>query len=255
MELTYSCPNHLLQQAEACLDPQERAQRRREKLATDNMKLVYRVATRIARRIPNHFPFDDLVGAGMVGLMDAAHKYDPHHGIRFESYAEFRVKGAILDQLRVVDPAPREMRKKIKQFKEIVREQEVLSGGPPEEEVIRARMQITAAELNEIKSVMERTHTVRLDDLTEFSGGDVLPDTATPGPYEVKDYKELLTQLQESIKALPERNQILLSLYYKEELNMKEIGQVLGITESRVSQLRSESLRRLKQIMTEKRDG
>ncbi|MBN2722547.1 MAG: FliA/WhiG family RNA polymerase sigma factor [Deltaproteobacteria bacterium] len=221
----------------------------RDLLAKEHIFLVYRVASRTARKIPSHYPFDDLVGAGMVGLMDAVGKFNPELGIKFESYAEFRIKGSILDSLRTSDPLSRESRRKIREISEARRDLENKLGREATDDEICDTIGIELNDLYEINSLALSATTVDFDSLSEISGSDVIPDPEMPSPQEVQDYKELLERLSDAIARLPERLGLVLSLYYHEELNMKEIGAVLGITESRVSQLRTEALAKLKVIM------
>jgi len=220
-------------------------------LAVKHMSLVYKVASRIARRLPSHVEMDDLVGSGMIGLMDAVSKFDPQYGVKFESYAEFRIKGAILDQLRVIDPASRDIRKDIKLYKASYKKLEGVLGRTPKDVEIQQDMGITQKKYDQIQKWIKRMQFVDFYTLSTVSGPDVLPGDKSEDPYDVKNYKELLEKLEESIKELPEKLQLVLSLYYKEELNLKEIGNVLNLTESRVSQLRSEALKKLKKKLSE----
>ncbi|MBU1220543.1 FliA/WhiG family RNA polymerase sigma factor [Myxococcota bacterium] len=223
----------------------------KDRLAKEHIYLVYRVASRTARKIPSHYPFDDLVGAGMIGLMDAVGKFNPELGIKFESYAEFRIKGTILDSLRTSDPLSRESRRRIRELTEAKRELENRLGREVSDDELCDVLSMDISDLHEITSLAMSSNTVDFDSLSEISGADNIPDPDMPTPHEVSDYKDLIERLSSAIARLPDRLATVLSLYYHEELNMKEIGAVLGITESRVSQLRTEALAKLKTIMEE----
>ena len=223
----------------------------RDRLILQYAPLVKYVAGRVRSGLPNSVEAADLVSYGMFGLIDAIDKFDTGREIKFETYAISRIRGAIIDELRSLDWVPRSVRSKAKDLEKAHAELEVELGHAPSENQLAERMGITRAELGKIMSKLSVTNVVALDDLSHGGGddggnrmtlGDLLEDPRTPDPETEFETEEMKVILAEQIAGLPEREKIVLTLYYYERLTLAEIGSVLGVTESRVSQIHSKSL-------------
>src|SRR5262249_51531045 len=193
--------------------------------ASRYLPLIQRVARRLVRRLPRHVDVEDLISAGVLGLADAITKYDPRKQIDFEKYAEWRIKGAMLDELRAADPMTRDQRRGINEVKEAVRKLEAkLSRAPEATEVARA-LKISLDELRERQECMEVSSVVHLDGFGGQAGEAHSPGTVAVGTEE-------RAELARAMATLPERLRSVLQLYYHGDLSLKEIGLKLGVTES-----------------------
>ena len=223
----------------------------RERILMEQLPQVRYIARRIHERLPRHVPFEDLVHAGVVGLIDALSKFDQTKHVQFSSYAKFRIRGAILDSLRELDWSPRELRRKGREVEEAYNQISVQLGRTPNEnDLARAlglrldELQSLLAELDslEIGSLrVESAHSGKEEDLA-----DSVAAKQEETPFFLCLRSELRHLLADAIAELPEKEQRVLSLYYFEELTMKEVGAVLGIGESRVSQIHSLAMVRLR---------
>jgi len=225
----------------------------RERLILTYAPLVKYVAGRIGSGLPAHVDDGDLVSYGLLGLISAIERYDPDRDIKFETYAIARIKGAIIDELRALDWVPRSVRSRAREIERAISELEAKLGSAPDDEQIAARIGITVEELEESLSDIARSSIAALDELWSVSGEgdqisllDTLEDTAGPRPADALDETELRETLADAIARLPEREKLVITLYYYEELPLREIGEVLGVTESRVSQLHTKAILRLK---------
>ena len=204
------------------------------------LPFVRRIAGRIARRLPQSVDMDDLVSAGTVGLMEALERYDPAGGRKFETYAEFRVKGAILDELRRNDPLNRAAR--IAQNQIAAKTARLTSeyGRPPETEEVAAAFKTSVGDFMGRMSQLRDLRVVSMDMNTlQSSEGE-------PTQEELVHRKQIVNLVKGSIGKLGRRQQLVLSLYYVEELTQAQIGQILGVSESRVCQILSEIVKRLR---------
>jgi RNA polymerase sigma factor for flagellar operon FliA len=215
--------------------------------------MIKYVANRIAMRLPPHIEVDDLISVGVLGLMDAISKYDSSRGAKFKTYAEFRVRGAILDELRAMDWVPRSIRQKASNVDKVVQGlQSKLSRAPEDEEVAKEM----GLSLDQFHNTLNETKSVPIFSLEDLgiakeSGEqqsllDCLAGKADADPQTQIRLIELKEIIAKAIDALPEKERLMVSLYYYEELTMKEIGAVLEITESRVSQIHSKAVYRLR---------
>lgn len=215
--------------------------------------MIKYVANRIAMRLPPHIEVDDLISVGVLGLIDAIQKYDPSRGAKFKTYAEFRVRGAILDELRSMDWVPRSVRQKAASMEVVVQKLQSQLGRPPEDDEVAAEMGLDMDEffnaLNETRSMP----VLSLEDLgiAKDSGEqqsllDCLAGKGDTDPQTQLRLTELKDIIAKAIDQLPEKERLMISLYYYEELTMREIGEVLSITESRVSQIHSKAVFRLR---------
>ena len=212
--------------------------------------LVRKVATRIARRLPSHVRYEDLVGAGIVGLMQAAQRYDAKKVTRaFEQFAEFRIKGAIYDELRRRDLMSRDARTEAKKHGRAVQGLNAKLGLEPEEHEVAQEVGIDTEALRETFAKLIPVRVVSTDDSASW---DV---EAGPSPLEAFEKGELRQKLASAIAKLSERQQQVLSLYYMEDCTLKQIGELLGVSESRVCQVIGEITIRLRALMGVKADA
>ncbi len=224
----------------------------REEVIKQYSPMIKYVANRIAMRLPPHIEMDDLVSVGVLGLIDAITKYDPTRGAKFKTYAEFRVRGAILDELRSMDWVPRSVRQKASNVDSVVQKLQSKLGRPPEDEEVAGEMGISLDQffdtLNETKSMPVLSleglgiakETGEQQSLLDCLAGK--GDTDPQTQIRLNELKEIIAQ---AIDTLPEQARLMISLYYYEELTMKEIGAVLDVTESRVSQIHSKAVFKL----------
>ncbi len=222
----------------------------RDLLLMEHLPTVRYLARRIHERLPQHVELDDLVSAGIVGLIDAFSKFDHNKKVQFKSYAQFRIRGAILDSLRMLDWSPRELRRKGRAVEEAIRSVTQRVGRAPSEQEIAKEMELTLAEyqllLGDLKGLeIGSLHMERSED----SGDEELayiPGSPEDDPLFRCLKGEMKQRLADAIDDLPEKERMVLTLYYYEELTMKEIGLTLGVVESRVSQIHSSAVLRLR---------
>lgn len=225
------------------------AEKRRE-YAARFFPYIEKVARRLARRLPAHVEIDDLISSGVIGLMEAADRFDPKRVDRFEAFAEFRIRGAMLDDLRSRDTLSRDMRRLSNELREATRKLESQLGRTPNHEELAQTLGVGVDELYARQQKLSGSSVVGIDD----AGPDFLErtsDDTVPDPFEVAAHRETLDRLAAGIDQLPDKMQQVLSLYYMESLNLKEIGVVLGVTESRVCQIHGEATRRLRETLGE----
>ena len=222
-----------------------------EQLLLEHLPIVRYVARAIHERLPQHVELEELVGAGTLGLLDAAYKFNPGKGVQFRSYAQFRVRGAILDSLRSLDWSPRELRRRGRMLAESARTLQMQLGREPQAAEIAAAVGLSLQQLQQLQGQLKGLEVVAMH--TERAGEDgseeellALPAKASENPLTQCLDAEARERLAAAIGKLPERERLVLTLRYYEELTMKEIGVVLGVVESRVSQIHSEALRRLR---------
>ncbi len=200
---------------------------------------------------------EDLVSAGLIGLIEAYHRFDPSKKVNFRTYAEYRIKGAILDEIRKIDIIPRSVREKTSELEEKVKDLYLKLGRMPEEEEIAEALGMTLTEYQkllenikgisfiDIEALKQRMPELEEEDLFEF-----LADTSSQNdPVENYTLKDLTEKLASALDLLSEKERLVLALYYYEDLNMKEIAKVLGYTEGRISQLHQQALIKLRTIM------
>lgn len=204
----------------------------RNRLVVQHSPLVKYVVGRVRAGLPQNVDWNDLVSEGVVGLIDAIEKFDPGRGLQFQTYAVPRIRGAIIDSLRASDWVPRSVRSKLREIEKAQTALEHELGRAPDEEEIAGELGISVTELQEVYSKASYTNVASLDEIG-MNAEDIGP--STPGLDEVDDdMKQALAQV---VHQLPERDRVIIALYYYEGLTLAEIGQVLGVSESRVSQL------------------
>jgi RNA polymerase sigma factor FliA len=227
--------------------------RLRDRLILTYAPLVKYVAGRLGSGLPAHVDDEDLVSYGLLGLMGSIERYDPDRHVKFETYALSRIRGAIIDELRALDWVPRSIRSRAREIERAIAELESGHGRAPTDDEIAAQVGIEVSELEESLSEISRTSIAALDELWTVSDGgdqialiDTIEDAHGPNPQSSLDETELREAMGEAIARLPEREKLVVTLYYYEELTLREIGEVLGVTESRVSQLHTKAVLRLK---------
>ena len=225
----------------------------REAIILEYAPMIKYVASRIALRLPPHIEVDDLISVGVLGLMDAIGKYDPNRGAKFKTYAEFRVRGAILDELRSMDWVPRSVRQKATSVDAVVQKLQAKLGRVPSDEEVAEEMGVSLDEFFRTLNQTQSIPILSLEDLgiAKESGEqksllDCLAGKSDADPQTQLRLNELKEIIAKSIDTLPEKERLMISLYYYEELTMKEIGEILSITESRVSQIHSKAVFRLR---------
>jgi len=223
--------------------PEMEIREEKERLLLEHLPIVRFLARRIHERLPQHVEMEDLVSAGVVGLMDAFTKFDPQKKVQFRSYAQFRIRGAILDSLRTLDWSPRELRRKGRAVEEAIQLLTARLGRSPNETEIAGEMGLVLEEyqalLGDLKGLEVGTLNVEHN---EDSGEEELayiPGRPDEDPLFCCLRGELKEKLAAAIEGLPERERLVMTLYYYEELTMREIGVALGVVESRVSQIHS----------------
>jgi RNA polymerase sigma factor FliA len=222
----------------------------RDRLLLEHLPTVRYLARRIHERLPQHVELEDLISAGVVGLIDAFSKFDHSKKVQFKSYAQFRIRGAILDSLRTLDWSPRDLRRKGRAVEEAIRSTTQRLGRAPAEPEIAAEMGLTLGEFQQLLGDLKGLEIGSLHvERTEDSGDQELayiPGSPEDDPLFRCLKGELKQRLADAIDDLPERERLVLTLYYYEELTMKEIGLTLGVVESRVSQIHSAAVLRLR---------
>jgi RNA polymerase sigma factor for flagellar operon FliA len=222
----------------------------RDRLLLEHLPMVRYLARRIHERLPQHVELDDLVSAGVVGLIDAFSKFDHTKHVQFKSYAQFRIRGAILDSLRTLDWSPRELRRKGRAVEEAIRSATHKMGRVPLEPEIAREMDMGLSEFQQLLGELKGLEIGSLHlERTEDSGDEELsyiPGSPDEDPLFRCLQGEMKQRLTDAIEELPEKERMVLTLYYYEELTMKEIGLTLGVVESRVSQIHSAAVLRLR---------
>src|SRR3954471_6292533 len=228
--------------------------RAREQLVVAYSPLVKYVAGRMSSGLPAHVEEADLISYGLIGLINAIERFDPDREIKFETYAISRIKGAIIDELRAMDWVPRSVRARARDIERAIASLEAKLHRAPTDEEIAEKLGITTDELDDSLTDISRSSIAALAELWTVSSGsgdqvsliDTIEDEHGPQPAQALDATELREALGDAISRLPEREKLVVTLYYYEELTLREIGEVLGVTESRVSQLHTKAILRLK---------
>jgi RNA polymerase sigma factor FliA len=225
----------------------------RNRLIAEFAPMARRVALRVARRTPSWIASEDLVSAAMVGLAEAAERYDASRGEPFIAFATKRVRGAVLDELRRGDPLSRSARRSARQLGETLRSLEQKLGRPPEDHEVAAALGIDVEEYQDELAVLTHISTVGLDAADSASTGGLA--CGEPSPATQLEQVQNLELLTRALKSLGDRDAQLLSLYYNEEFTYAEIGELMGVTESRVCQLHGRALARLRAAVAKMEDS
>jgi RNA polymerase sigma factor for flagellar operon FliA len=221
----------------------------RDQRIVDNVALVKRIAYHMISRLPSAIQVEDLIQAGMIGLIEASKHYDPSQGASFETYAGIRVRGAMLDEVRHSDWSPRSLHRKMRELNEAVRDIENKTGRDARDHEVAEQLGIGLDEYHTILRDSASSKVFSLDQADD-EGHALNLSSADKEPFSALQKEGFQQALAQSIGELPEREQMVMSLYYNDELNMKEIGQVLDISESRVCQIHNQSLGKIRQKLS-----
>ena len=228
----------------------------RNAIIEEYLPMIQCVARRISSRLPSHIHYNDLISNGVIGLMDAIKKYDSSRNNKFKTYAEFRVRGAILDALRSQDWTPRSIRDKAKKIDKVTKALEQKFSRPPKEQEIADALNVNLEDYHRMLNQTREVSVISIEESTIFNHTDkglvfkMLEDSDSS--LCKLNRKSIHQIIIDAIKELPERQRIVLSLYYYEEFNLRKIGQILKVTESRVSQLHAQAIERLKSKLMSK---
>ena len=226
----------------------------RDRLILNYAPLVKYVAGRLGGGLPAHVDEGDLVSYGLLGLIGAIERFDPAREIKFETYAISRIKGSIIDELRSLDWVPRSVRSRAREIERAMLDLENRFKRPPSDEEVANEIGITVDEVQDSLTAISRSSVAALDELWQISTGggdtvsliDTIEDPHADDPSKAMSQTEVREALADAIQRLPEREKLVITLYYYEELTLREIGEVLSVTESRVSQLHTKAILRLK---------
>jgi RNA polymerase sigma factor for flagellar operon FliA len=227
-------------------------QHTKDEIIVEYAPFIRYIAQKIASRLPANIELDDLISCGVIGLMDAIDKYDSTRDNKFKTYAEFRIRGAILDELRAQDWVPRSVREKAKMVEKTYRKLERELGRPATDDEMCKELSMKQEDFHELLDKAKNVSLLNIDDSATFNRGDkklmmgLLEHKRSNNPFSAVNFKRAQDRIKEGIKSLPEKQRLVLSLYYYEDLNLKEIGQVLDVTESRVSQLHTQAAMKLR---------
>ena len=218
------------------------------------LPLVRRIAHLLMARLPSSVEVDDLVQNGLIGLLDAMERFEDGMGAQFETYAVQRVRGAMLDGLRENDWLPRSVRKEMRRVEEAIRVLEHQQGRAPSESELAKALDMPLADYQKLLFEARGHQLVYVDEISDGNGEDYLDrhaENSGPDPLRLLEEAGMREALTGAIDALPEREKLMMSLYYEQDLNLREIGEVMGVTESRVCQLHSQAVARLRAAVGE----
>ena len=224
-------------------DEQELSER--DQRILDHLPLLHYIVGRIAIEVPKHIDRDDLLSFGMIGLVSASDSWDASRGLKFSTYAYPRIRGAILDELRHMDFLPRGRREKVRALDKVVARLEQERGTPPTPEELATELDMTVEEVGETLVHARVAGVVSLDDTMSTELGALLADPRSENPEGTVEWEEMKQLVVEAIKSLSEQEQTVITLYYGEDLLLKEIAEVMSLTESRISQVHTAALYRL----------
>lgn len=223
-----------------------------KQIVEEFLPLVNFVAKKIHFRLPSYIDLQDLIATGVIGLIDAVSKYDITKDNKFKTYAEFRIRGAILDELRVQDWVPRSIRDKAKLLNKAINTLEKKLKRAPRDEEVAQEMNISKSEFYQLLNTVKPVRVLSFDNMVSFNTADyksivkLVEEAGLGGPDQNYNFKKIQVKIAEAISELSDRQKQILSMYYYKSLNLKEIGGILELTESRISQLHAQALLKLK---------
>lgn len=219
----------------------------KDQLIRENIELVKIIAGRLFSTYKNNIEFDDLVSYGIFGLLDAIDKFDPLRNVKFETYAYIRIKGAIIDQIRLMDWVPRSVRQKYKRVEEAYNSIEISCGRSASDEEVSEILGIKINDLNEILSEIHSYSVISLEEkITNNPNFTIVDEDSKKDPEKSFEQEEIKIIMKKVLKELPEKEQKVISLYYYSELTYKEISLVMGVSESRISQIHTKAIMKLR---------
>jgi len=216
--------------------------------------LVKRIAYHLLNRLPPTVQIDDLIQAGMVGLLEAGSNFDPKMGASFETFAGIRIRGAMIDEIRRSDWTPRSVHRKYRSVSEAIRRIENETGEDARDADVAEALGISLSEYHQILIDSSSSRIYSIDTMEENSQDSTIPSSSEQTPEQALTSDEYQRQLAQSIRSLPDKEQLVMALYYDDELNFREIGEILDVTESRICQLHGQALLRIKSRMAEWRE-
>ena len=232
----------------------------KDKLIAEYAGLVRYTAQRVAINLPPSVELDDLIGSGVMGLIRAVELFEPERGLKFETFASHKIRGAILDELRALDWVPRSIRQKSRNLQKAYAELETKLGRMPYDDEVAEHLEMTREDLESMLTDVAPTTLISLEESMPDRGDegkslaliDTIEDPQGGNPLKELGYQEVKRILKETIGQLPERERLVVALYHYEELTLKEIGEVLSLTESRVSQIHSKAMLKLRSRLLQK---
>ncbi len=213
--------------------------------------LVKRIAYHLLNRLPPTVQIDDLIQAGMVGLLEAASNFNPDMGASFETFAGIRIRGSMIDEIRRSDWTPRSVHRKFRSVSDAIRRIENETGEDAKDTDVAQALGISLSEYHQILIDSSSSRIYSIDTMEENAQDASIPSSSEKTPEEAYSSDEYQAQLAEAIRQLPEKEQLVMSLYYDDEMNFREIGEILEVTESRICQLHGQALLRIKSRMSE----
>lgn len=225
------------------------AKRDTEQYLTQYAPLVKRIAHHMMAKLPASVEIDDIIQTGMIGLLDAVNRYEESHGAQFETYAAQRIRGSILDGLRQADWLPRSFRRDLRRIETAVGKLEQRLGRAPSEQELATEMGLPLTDYQKMLQDARGYQLISFEDFNHTDGDDYLDrhcEDRSDNPLDALLDRKLRERLIQGIEGLPEREKVVMGLYYEEELNFREIGETLGVSESRICQLHSQAIARLR---------
>ena len=220
-------------------------------LISDHVALVKRIAFHLINRLPPNIQIDDLIQAGMLGLLEASNNYSSGHGASFETFAGIRIRGAMLDELRKLDWTPRSVHRKSREVAEAIKEIENNTGEDAKDVDVAKHLGMELSEYHQILVDSTSAKVFSIDTMDDEDNAVFKATDDGPSPFDSVSKQSFQSTLSEVITSLPDREKMVMALYYDEELNLREIGSVLDISESRVCQIHGQALLRIKSRMNE----
>jgi RNA polymerase sigma factor FliA len=237
-------------------DAPQVSKEQREEITRSYLPIVKRIALSLSRKAPSSVSLDELISAGMLGLVDAASRYDPERADQFGAFAEARVRGAIIDELRSLGPLSRDLRTKSNELTRAISRLEQSLGRQPDEEEIARELSITIEKYHDLLVQLKHA-TVLSPEILEKAADHPFgyPERVPGNPQDDFLFRELRDRMTTAVSKLSDREQRVLSMYYKDELSLREIGELFQVTESRICQVRSEAIHRLRAMLEEEENG
>ena len=239
---------------------QDGSQSVREKLILNYVPLVKHIAGKVIISIPDNYSFDDLVNYGILGLIDALERFDPSRNIKFSTYAVPRIRGAIYDEVRKLDWVPQSIRRKSKEFTTALIELEDKLGRKPTDDELKEELDLNSKQYKKMLSDINIPENISLEKVISFKDNnkltikDLVEDSEDEQPDQVFSYNKMKEILGNAIDKLPKKEKLVVSLYYYEDLTLREIGEIMDLTAARISQLHTKSIFRLRGYLGQKKD-